>query len=351
MEGVNIFKADQRTIDTQKVCFAIWNNRKNGNFIRFFTDMLCTFVEEKRVFNEIEFYLPQLAHLIIHLEEDWTFRSLEKFALLLSQTSMHTALQLCFMLTAAMEDYQPENAKCEKNPDANPQYFFRCASLLRNIEWMVVFGTVCTTEEMMEMMASLSAAEFVEMVEFEKTARLNRILNSTGTGIPSKGSNGTGSSGGKSSSTPSLAGNLLYKKDKRTSMFVSKGWELFYFKLENRVLLCYDDERSCAQQMSPVRAIPLSECELFTVKREKYDFQFELVNNATSSKYQFRANSQTEFDRWIGAIRKESSRPPEYPLIVPFGETTARLVFFSTSHCAYTSRSSLHIYIHISRLL
>ena len=146
METVDVFKADRRTIDTQKVCFAIWKNKGNATFIRDFTRTLCKFVEEKRVFNEIEFYLPQLAHLIVHLDEDWTFRSLERFALILSQTSMHTALQLCFILTAAMEDYQPENAKCEKNPDANPQYFFRCSSLLRNIERVVVFGTVCMTE-------------------------------------------------------------------------------------------------------------------------------------------------------------------------------------------------------------
>lgn len=320
METVDVFKADRRTIDTQKVTFAIWKNRKNGAFIRDFTETLCKFVEEKRVFNEIEFYLPQLAHLIIHLEEDWAYRSLERFALCLSQTSMHTALQLCFMLTAAMEDYQPENTKCEKNADSDPAYFFRCSSLLRNIERVVVFGTVCMTEEMMEMMASLPTTEFVQMVEFEKNERISRIINSTTTGIPSK------TAGAKSlqQQSTSLSGNLLYKKDKRTSMFVSKGWSMCYFKMENRVLLCYDDERSHQQQQQPVRAIPLSECELCVVKREKYQFQFELVNNATTCKYQLRAASQAEFDQWIQAIRKEALRPPECPLVMATSAADAR---------------------------
>ena len=37
MDIVDIFKSDKKTIDTQKVTFAIWKNQKNANFIREFT--------------------------------------------------------------------------------------------------------------------------------------------------------------------------------------------------------------------------------------------------------------------------------------------------------------------------
>jgi hypothetical protein len=40
MESVDVFKADKKTIDTQKITFAIWKNRKNAAFIREFTDTL-----------------------------------------------------------------------------------------------------------------------------------------------------------------------------------------------------------------------------------------------------------------------------------------------------------------------
>jgi hypothetical protein len=33
--------------------------------------IVLAFVDEKKVLSEIEFYLPQLAHMIIHLDIDW----------------------------------------------------------------------------------------------------------------------------------------------------------------------------------------------------------------------------------------------------------------------------------------
>ena len=180
------------------------------------------------------------------------------------------------------------------------------------------------------MMGSLSTAEFVQMVEFEKGERVSRIINSTSTGVP--GAAPAPAAAGAASAA-AVEGTLMYKKDKRTSYFASKvanafphtpyplhslphlapsstpcadtarpacvwqGWSACHFKLENRVLLCYEDARACQQQAEPLRAIPLSECELFTVKREKYQWQFELVNNATTSKYQLRAANQAEYER------------------------------------------------------
>jgi hypothetical protein len=39
-EPVDVFKADKKTVDTQKVTFAIWRNRKNAAFIRDFTEII-----------------------------------------------------------------------------------------------------------------------------------------------------------------------------------------------------------------------------------------------------------------------------------------------------------------------
>lgn len=41
--------------------------------------------DQKTVFEGIEFYIPQLAHMIIHLEVDWPTAALEQFVLIVCQ--------------------------------------------------------------------------------------------------------------------------------------------------------------------------------------------------------------------------------------------------------------------------
>lgn len=47
---------------------------------------------ERRVFNGIEFYLPQLAHMIIHLDGDLPSSALEQFALVVCQQRYEVGL-------------------------------------------------------------------------------------------------------------------------------------------------------------------------------------------------------------------------------------------------------------------
>ena len=44
--------------------------------------------------------------MIIHLEVEWSDSTLEEFALIISQHSLHFALQFNWILIAALEDYQ-----------------------------------------------------------------------------------------------------------------------------------------------------------------------------------------------------------------------------------------------------
>ncbi|RYG95297.1 hypothetical protein EON65_56195 [archaeon] len=99
------------------------------------------FADEKAVFREIEFYIPQLAHLIIHMDVSNRNQALEMVAMVLSQNSIHAALQLNFLFNAAMEDYQPELANGSKNAACNPFYFSRCARLVQDVERAVIYGS------------------------------------------------------------------------------------------------------------------------------------------------------------------------------------------------------------------
>ena len=57
------------------------------------------------------------------------------------QQSLHVALQLNWILTAALEDYQPETPDGKPNKKSNPTYFSRCVKLLQNVERIVALGS------------------------------------------------------------------------------------------------------------------------------------------------------------------------------------------------------------------
>jgi len=57
------------------------------------------------------------------------------------QQSLHVALQFNWILTAALEDYQPESADGSRNAKANAVYFRRCVKLLQNVERIVALGS------------------------------------------------------------------------------------------------------------------------------------------------------------------------------------------------------------------
>jgi hypothetical protein len=94
----------------------------------------------------IEFYLPQLAHMIIHLEVEWDDAILERFVLVIAQQSIHFALQLNWILQGALQDYQPEQLDGSPNETYNPKFYTRCLKLLKNLERCVVYGKPVSQE-------------------------------------------------------------------------------------------------------------------------------------------------------------------------------------------------------------
>lgn len=55
----------------------------------------CQNSNERRVFNGIEFYLPQLAHMIIHLDVHLPSSALEQFALVVCQQRLVRSSSVC----------------------------------------------------------------------------------------------------------------------------------------------------------------------------------------------------------------------------------------------------------------
>lgn len=219
MKIIEFFRED-KTLDTQKIILDIWENRTNSVYVDKCVQILTRFLDEKAVFEEVEFYLPQLAHMIIHIK----FESLEYLTLSISRTSLHTAFLLTYIVMAALEDYQPEDALgyCvtrtintmlffyhiilpsllqiirNRNPKADQIVFNRCAILLYIIESGAVFGHDQT-----------DLSEFI------------RVLERTSTKVQ--------------------FGELYYKRVTRRHWYNTKGWIKRYFEIDQRVLFCYKD--------------------------------------------------------------------------------------------------------------
>ncbi|GAX10642.1 phosphatidylinositol 4-kinase A [Fistulifera solaris] len=138
-------------VPMEKVVMLLWQFRDDPSVITFMARFISKFAGSRHVFDGIEFYLPQLAHMIIHLEVDWDDAVLERLTLVIAQQSLHFALQLNWILQGALEDYQPELPPDFEgegpaaiggvpNPNYDPVVYNRCLNLLRNVERCVVYG-------------------------------------------------------------------------------------------------------------------------------------------------------------------------------------------------------------------
>lgn len=248
------------------------------------------FMDEKRVFNEVEFYLPQWAHLIIHLDTPNNIGSvaLERLAVVISQVSIHTALQLNFLLLAALEDYESEGPTGMKNPNANLNRYYRCGRILNSIERTVVFGSpVLTKFEESRLLSHLPSAKIAEMYDLEKTERVLDLVLDDLPEVPSPHDD------------PSCSGELLYKRIVRKNAVSTKPWKPRYFAVEQRILFCYHDK----ENKTPLRSILLPFCKV-GVLENKHPFAFYVENTHTNNKFLLRAKDQEQFDFWVNLLNR-----------------------------------------------
>lgn len=258
-----------------------------------------------------------MAHLIIHLRVDWPNQSLERLAVAICQTSVHAALQLNFILIAAMEDYQPELSSGIKNPQSNPELFFRCARILQNVERAVVFGSpFLTADEEASFLDTVTHSQLADLQESEKAQRMEAIVASNAQHYSKHAQSKNNLSfvssiddnlGSKSviqnegtTDDSSMAGNLLYKRIDRKNIFYSKIWKSRFFRIEQRVLFCY---RTIDDSL-PLRAIPLHACVVRPALSRKYDYAFDICNDSTNTRYHLRAPDKKTYDLWIAALER-----------------------------------------------
>ena len=303
------------------------------------------FSGSRSVFDGIEFYLPQIAHMIIHLEADWDEAILERFALVIAQQSQHFALQLTWILQGAIEDYQPETAEGRPNPGYNQLFYHRCITLLSNIERCVVYGSPRSIElQKMYERGDITRAEYEQMKLEDRLnnatqitkhgANFRTIVQKVRETLPQELSKlkttptkSTKKEDAENSTTQVVTtstdiktgkqiskygGYLLYKRRVRTACYKRKQWKSRYFEIEERMLYCYNYRPSMGGKL--IRAMPLEGAVVQETKGGKYPFTFEAQNQ--HFEFVMRAKNQTEVLLWIKLLRGESEANALIPHVI-----------------------------------
>lgn len=247
------------------------------------------FAGSRHVFDGIEFYLPQLAHMIIHLEAEWDDNILERFSLVIAQQSLHFALQLNWILQGAIEDYQPELPDGSINPNYHPLFFSRCLKLLTNIERCVVYKKQRSPE--LQRLYEKGKITKQEMQIMEHADRRFNALQITGDNEEGE----------------SFGGTLLYKRKVRRACYKAKGWKSRYFAIEERMLNCYSSKDG-----GLVRSMPLEGAVVEELKNnpKKYRNMFSVCNR--TFEFQMRARSAEDMSKWMKLLKDESASNPVF---------------------------------------
>lgn len=275
--SLDIFKGGHDSeVDVVKAVCSLWNNRSESATVERVAEALCSAVAKgsaaPETVSDVEYYLPQLCHLVIHLKVAWESQALERFAFTVAQTSMHTALQLAFYLRAAMEDYQPELGSELPNPASNPELFYRCARLLQNVQRAVVYCGGSQKVDEASVKAILSANKLNGLVDTaDKDASIRK-------------------------------GYLLFKRNTRKSTLSSKPWKPRYFRIEQQVLFCLRSEKDTVA----LRAMPLvGSTVVLSPPGSKYPHSFEVINATNTMRFRLRAEDEKTYKTWTDSLKAE----------------------------------------------
>jgi len=276
-------KDNMNKVQMEKVVMLLWQFRDDGNVIQFMAQFVAKFAGSRDVFAGIEFYLPQLAHMIIHLEVDWDDAIFERFALMIAQQSLHFALQLNWILVAAIEDYEPELPTGEPNPEHNAIYYSRCVKLLSNIERCVVYGRPRSIE-----LYRLYERGKITKKEYEILEHADRRFNAVEITTACKdGDNDL-----------YFSGPLLYKRQIRNGCCKPKPWKTRYFSIQNRMLNCYNEKGGTLIRSMPLEGAALGD------HTGKYPHMFFVQNRGFL--FVMRATSAEEKEKWLEELREEA---------------------------------------------
>ncbi|GLD99862.1 hypothetical protein PINS_up008590 [Pythium insidiosum] len=299
----DIFSADGK-VDMRLLMISLWKQRKNAAFTAEICQRLSYLSFTNPTLDQVEFYLPQLAHMVIHFDKELPIDAMEQFVLLLSQSSVHLALQLFWIIYAALDENRPKRS-------GNPKTFARCAQLLLALEQCLVYGSPVVREA-----AELFTRNSISRAEMEQILAADRRFFAAQSSLDCT----------EGVTERAAHEGWLFKKGGGTSTMGRRNWKRRWCRIEKRILLVFakpTDEH-------PRTSVPLDRAEVVVVENPKHPFYFELTHDFSETKMKFAAQSHDELIAWVQHLRRVASIP-EPPPTLPTASNASATSSFSPS--------------------
>ncbi|KAJ8571468.1 hypothetical protein ON010_g5368 [Phytophthora cinnamomi] len=277
--------AHDGSVDVRLLMISMWKHRANAPFTAELCQRLCSMPITQAMLDQVEFYLPQLAHMVVHLEQELPMEDMEQFVLLLSQSSVHFALQFFWMIYAALDENRPKRA------GNNPRTLARCARLLLALEQCFVYGSPAARQA-----SELLTRQSISRDEMEQILMADRRFFAV---QQSSSDNGNGVE-----DVAPLTGGWLWKKRGGTRTMGRRNWTLRWCRLEKRILLVF----SKPTDSQPRTAIPLHGAKVNVVENKR-PFYFEITHDFSDTKAKFAAKTADELSTWVAYIQKTATLP------------------------------------------
>ncbi|GMF35449.1 unnamed protein product [Phytophthora lilii] len=276
------------SVDIRLLMISMWKHRANAPFTAELCQRLCSMPITQPMLDQVEFYLPQLAHMVVHLERELPMEDMEQFVLLLSQSSVHFALQFFWMIYAALDENRPKRA------GNNPRTFARCARLLLALEQCFVYGSPAARQA-----SELLTRQSISRDEMEQIIMADRRFFA----VQQSSTDGSTASNGVEDVAP-LTGGWLLKKGGGTRAIGRRNWTLRWCRLEKRILLVF----SKPTDTQPRAAIPLHGAKVHVVENKR-PYYFEITHDFSETKAKFAAKAADELSTWVAYIQKTAALP------------------------------------------
>ncbi|POM62571.1 Phosphatidylinositol 3 and 4-Kinase-like protein [Phytophthora palmivora] len=275
------------SVDVRLLMISMWKHRSNAPFTVELCQRLCSMPITQPMLDQVEFYLPQLAHMVVHLEQELPMEDMEQFVLLLSQSSVHFALQFFWMIYAALDEHRP------KRTGNNPRTFARCARLLLALEQCFVYGSPAARQA-----SELLTRQSISRDEMEQILLADRRFFAA-----QQSSKDTTNTGDGENVAP-ISGGWLLKKGGGTRTMGRRNWSMRWCRLEKRILLVF----SKPTDSQPRAAIPLHGAKVHVVENKR-PYYFEITHDFSDTKAKFAAKSADELSTWVAYIQKNATLP------------------------------------------
>lgn len=333
--SVNQILFPDGSVDMRILMIALWKNRKNEKFTNELCARLPYLTISKTTLDQVEFYLPQLAHMVVHLEKELPMEAMEQFVLLLSQSSVHFALQFFWIIYAALDENRPKR-------NGNPRTFARCAQLLLALEQCFVYGSPAA-----KVASELLTRNSISKAEMDQILSADRRFFAAQSSFESCSELMAMEKGGSNNQDA----GWLFKKGGGTRKMGRRNWTLRWCRIENRILLVFTKP----SDSHPRTAFPLDRAQIRIAENKKHPFYFELLHEFSDTKMQFAAQSQEELVAWLSMLQKHAAvpEPPSTAALaggagtpspgkVSTGNTLARMSFAMRSFILQSSGGSIN---------